>query len=107
MDIKLLNGDIALTPSGGYTYITALQEALQKTEITAKIPKGSFIYNKTLGTDLSSVRDPLTAQMLLREALMGSDFQVRVLSIDESKMIMEVSHRGDKESLEVTFGADL
>lgn len=107
MDIKLLKGDIALTPSGAYTYITALTEALQKAEITAKIPKGSFIYNKTLGTQLDGVKDLLTAEMLLREALMGSDFEVKVLSFDGNKIEIEVSQNGDKESLEVTFGADL
>lgn len=107
MDIKLLNGDIALTPSGGYTYITALQEALQKTEITAKIPKGSFIYNKTLGTEIGEVTNALTAEMLLKEALMDSDLDVRVQSFDGSKMTVRVSRGGNEESLEVTFGADL
>ena len=51
MDVKIANGDIAMVSSGDYTYITGIEEAVQRVRISALTVKGDFIYDRELGTD--------------------------------------------------------
>ena len=71
MDVKLSNGDIAVTPAGGCTYISGVEEAAQRARIAALTVKGSVVYDRELGTDYSGLsRD----DALLREKL---DMRIR------------------------------
>lgn len=118
MDIKLVNGDIGISSSGEYSYVSAIDEALQRAVLCAQIPKGSFIYNKDLGTELADIdtASPLalkTAEMLISEALMGTTgFKVKVSSLTKTdggklKALLEVESSDDKRMAEVTLNADL
>lgn len=118
MDIKLTNGDIDITLSGDYCFVNALDEALQRAVLCAQIKKGSFIYNKDLGTELRAVdpNSPIavqTANMILSEALMGmSEFDVKVSSFSESedgeiKALIEADFGDSKKTAEVILNADL
>ena len=51
MDVKVANGDIAMTASGDYLYITDIEEAVQRVRISALTMKGDFVYDRELGTD--------------------------------------------------------
>lgn len=117
MDIKLLNGDIEISCSGEYGYVTEVDEALQRAVLCAKIKKGSFIYNKALGTELGKIdaESPLaikTAEMLLNEVLMGNGFKVKVSSLTKTqggkyKANLEAWGNDEKRTAEVIFSADL
>ena len=103
---------------GEYRFAHGLEEMLQKAILCAKIRKGSFVYNKNLGTELSSVdaespNATKTATMLLNEALIGEKgFKAEVLSIDKTndgklKMLVSVKNEEETKSKEVTINADL
>lgn len=66
MDVKVHDGDINVTSSGDYVYITGLQEAVQRVRIAVTTVKGSFVYDRDLGTDYSGLRidDPLLPEKL-------------------------------------------
>ncbi len=118
MDILLENGDLTLTPAGEYVYASGIDEALQKAIICAKIRKGSFIYNKNLGSELRGV-DPEssvaanTVELLLKEALMEvSGYMLRVVSVSRiqgKKYQATIEIEDDKNIREtvVEFIADL
>lgn len=117
MDIKLTNGDIGVSSSGEYDYVTGIDEALQQAILCTKIKKGSFIYNKALGTELRNIdiKSPValkTAEMLLNEALMGSGFKVKVNDLSKTKegqfkANIEVLGNDETKTAEVIFSADL
>ena len=118
MDIKLTDGDISLKASGDYDFVSALDEALQRASICMKIRKGSFIYNKELGSEINTL-DPdaslalKTADMLLSEALMDMpEYSVTVSSLELSddgsiKALIEAESKEGKKTAEVIFNADL
>lgn len=91
---------------------------LQKAVLCAKIRKGSFVYNKSLGAELSLVdaesSDALqTATMLLNEALIEErGFKAEVLRIERAdngklKVLISVENGEETKSKEVTINADL
>lgn len=109
MDVLIEDGDIAARMAGGYSYINGLEEAVQRVHIAALTVKGSFIYDRELGTDYGSltVDDPLITEkldMLIKEACCDiADTDVEVISFDSQAMIalIEVSYRADKTITEV------
>ena len=109
MDVLIENGDIATRVAGGYSYIDGLEEAVQRVSIAALTVKGSFIYDRELGTDYGSLRadDALITEkldMLIKEACCDmADTEVEVLSFDsqEEKARIEVKYRADTTITEV------
>lgn len=117
MDVKLINGDINVSLSGEYIFIAGIDEVVQRAELCAKIRKGSFVYNKALGTDLgaidadSALADK-TAEMLLAEVLMGTKAKVSVSSLSKAengdyRAVLLIENGEKKRLTEVTFSADL
>ena len=95
-----------------------IEEMLQKALLCAKIRKGTFVYNKDLGTELSVVyaensNASETATMLLKEALITEkEFEAEVLSVERTndgklKVLISVKHEEETKSKEVTINADL
>lgn len=117
MDIELVNGDVNVSISGEYSFVKGIEEALQRAVLCAKIPKGSFIYNKDLGTELGKINiesslAAKTAEMLISEALMGTDVKVTVISLakvesGKCKAELEIENSEEKRFAEVTFSADI
>lgn len=117
MDIKLKDGDILSQPNGYYTYISGIEDALQKVSLAVKIPKGSFIYNKELGSGLYSINaeDSLAvekAQILLDEALMNTDIKAVVSAVEAKadggvKFSIQVNFAGETNKTEVMLFADV
>ncbi len=89
MDILLINSDVGINQSGQYRFAKGIEEVLSKAILCAKIKKGSFIYNKALGTELGSIdiNSPIalkTASMLLNEAIMeAKGFEAEVESMEK------------------------
>lgn len=117
MDILLINGDAQPTPWGEYRYTSGLEEIAQRVILSAQIKKGSFIYNRNLGTDVSKlkVNDSKalkTAELLLKEAIMDSGCTLKINSLTDMKdgrykAIAEVRNNSEKVIAEVIFVADL
>lgn len=118
MDILITNGDIGITGCGGYLFTKGIDEVLHKVMLCAKIKKGSFIYNKALGTDLHSVDckssvSKKTAEMLLSEALIGAPgYAVEVENIEKTdtgsmKLVIMVKREDETRRAQVTVNADL
>ena len=88
MDVRLDSGDICLSDSGSCRMISGADEAAQRVMIAASVSKGSFIYDRGLGTDYGalSAGDPLAEEklgMLIREASAGiADVKVDLTSFD-------------------------
>ena len=109
MDVRISDGDIAVTVSGGYEYITGIEEAVQRVRLSALTAKGDFIYDRELGTDYSGLRadDDLLEdklEMLLREACADiADTQVRVLSCpaDTLVAVLHIIYRDKETTTEV------
>lgn len=109
MDVLISDGDIATRTAGGYSYIYGLEEAVQRVLIAVLTVKGSFIYDRELGTDYGSLRadDPLITEkldMLIKEACCDiADTDVEVISFDSQvkAAMIEVSYRADTTITEV------
>lgn len=118
MDVLIEKGDMVLTPVGEYLYVSGIDEFLQKAILSVKIRKGSFIYNKNLGSELRGI-DPEspsavnTAELLLKEALIEvGGYRLRVVSlkgIQDNKYQATIQVEGNDEIRErvVEFIADL
>ncbi|MBQ7385773.1 MAG: hypothetical protein IJW04_04605 [Ruminococcus sp.] len=91
---------------------------LQKAMLCAKIRKGSFIYNKALGTELLQVdiKSPgasQTATVLLNEALVTEKgFKAEVESMERTedgklRVLIAVKNEEETRRAQVTINADL
>lgn len=85
MDTALKNGDFALNSYGKIHSINGLEETIQRCQFLLKVKKGSFCYNRTLGSNLhllkydENVRG--NALLLVKEALAPLP-QVSVKNVD-------------------------
>ena len=115
MDVRISDGDIALTVSGGYEYINGIEEAVQRVRLSALTVKGDFIYDRELGTDYSNLRadDELfedKLEMLLREACADmNDTEVRVLSCPRDTLVavLHIIYRDKETATEVDLSGIL
>jgi hypothetical protein len=113
MDVKLSDGDIALTDSGDYVYITGIEEAVQRVRISALTMKGDFVYDRELGTDYRglSADDSMLCEkldMLIKESCADIyDTQVEVLSCDDLVAVIKVSYQNNETTTEVDLSGIL
>ena len=109
MDVRLSGGDISLTDSGAQELVGAADEDAQRVMIAASVRKGSFRYDRSLGTDYASLdsSDPLLREkleLLIREAAAGVDgAQVTLADLDEVSRtaVLDIYSRGEKITTEV------
>ena len=118
MDIKIKDSDVCIDPCGEYVFAEGIDEALQRILINVQIKKGSFVYNKNLGTDLTDL-DPddsnvlRNAEVILRESVMDSVCaKIKVLSFERMengniKLGFCVEDSGEIKGTEVILVAEL
>ena len=113
MDVKVANGDIAMTASGDYLYITDIEEAVQRVRISALTMKGDFVYDRELGTDYRglSADDEMLCEkldMLIKESCADiCDPQVEVQSCENLIAVIRVSYRNNETTTEVDLSGIL
>lgn len=118
MDLKFKDSDIFLSDWGEYSYLEGVDEVLQRAVLCALIPKGAFIYNKELGTELNDIdaddsRSVQTATVLLNEAFVGTiGAKAEVTSLEKKsdgsvKLKLSVSYMGETKQTEVVLSADI
>lgn len=109
MDAKIENRDIVLDNSGNYKMTDGLEEIIQQIMININVPKGSFIYDRNLGSyckDLSNTKDLKTLEMLINESLVNMyDVYVRVTKTEKVlqglKLYLNISYKGLNADREV------
>ena len=113
MDVRLSDGDIAMTASGDYQYITDIEEAVQRVRISALTMKGDFVYDRELGTDYRglSADDEMLCEkldMLIKESCADiCDTQVEVQSCENLIAVIRVSYRNNETTTEVDLSGIL
>ncbi len=113
MDTALKNGDFCLGTTGKPFLISGAKEILQRALIRLTVKKGSFIYDKNLGSRLYTLKSSTgnlknTASILVNEALADMK-EVKVDSVDVSfadsaenlRISVNLSIDKNKEELEV------
>lgn len=114
MDTALLNGEFDLDARGMPYLITGLSELMQRTAISLKMKRASFIYSRQLGSDLDKVRDVedalhSRAELLCREAIADipqtelSNLKVAALDDEKIKITLDISLNGETGTMEVTI----
>lgn len=72
MDAKIENRDIVIDNSGNFQMTDGIDEIVQQIKVNINVPKGSFIYNRALGSycrEISNVNDLKTLEMMINESL--------------------------------------
>ena len=113
MDVRLSDGDIAMTASGDYLYITGIEEAVQRVRISALTMKGDFVYDRELGTDYRglSADDSMLCEkldMLIKESCADiCNTQVEVLSCEDLVAVIRVIYQNNEATTEVDLSGIL
>lgn len=114
MDVKIENGDVCIDDSGNYVMIDGFDEVVQQVLIKITSEKGSFIYDRNLGSEctlsktLSDKPDIKVLEMLINESLAHmEDVYVKLTDayFSDGKLIMKITifWRDLSEEKEVTI----
>ena len=87
MDVKIENKDVRIQATGEMDYVDSLEELCQRIEIASTVTKGSFVYDRQLGSESSELdvnderlNDKLT--MIFKEATIDIPYtDLRVLEV--------------------------
>ena len=96
MDAKLKDKDICTDSTGEYVMIDGIEEIIQRAVISLTVPKGSFVYDKNLGSDYNDFKanDIKQAEMIINESLvnMGNVYiKVKSISNEGNKINMSIT----------------
>ena len=114
MDVIIKNGDVCVDNSGNYVMIDGFDEVVQQVLIKITSEKGSFIYDRNLGSEcalsktLSDKPDIKVLEMLINESLAHmEDVYVKLTDayFSDGKLIMKITifWRDLSEEKEVTI----
>lgn len=116
MDIRLCDGDLFLE-EGECVYIRGIDEAAQRARIACTVKKGSFLYDRELGTDSVSLEKPEEVflrelQMVFREAIFKVPdtklFVKAVRKLNKARIAcVEIQRQGEKREIEVRLDGEL
>lgn len=107
-------GDFALDDRGMPYLLSGLAELMQRVKLCLQIKKGSFLYDRSLGSELHTLERGTEllqqrAQMLVYEAV-ATVPQVRLYNIQAEfpqdgplKLSLDIDFAGEKGKLEVTL----
>ncbi|MCQ4021534.1 MULTISPECIES: hypothetical protein [unclassified Ruminococcus] len=112
MDTALLNGEFDLDSRGMPYIITGLAELMQRVAVCLKMKRASFIYSRTLGSELNSVKEVedavhSRAELLAREAVAEvpqtslGELKVTKTANGKIKITLEIRLRDENGVVEV------
>jgi hypothetical protein len=89
-DLRIFNGDTFYFADGSPAEVEGIDLLAQQAALAAKIPKGSFVYDRSMGAfsytpDTERPNFKETAEARLRESLVGTGGSFSVLSYSESE----------------------
>ncbi len=108
VDIKLRNGDIVLTPAGSFAVLSGGAARLQGAKNALNIRRGSFIYDRELGSRLEEITGSddyakYSARLAAMEALAPREkVRAEILTVGDS-LTVRLSADGETEETEVHF----
>lgn len=110
MDTLVMDGDYLLDECGEVQNIYSIDEACQRVRLILSVKKGSYVYDRELGVDFSSLdssqnRDK-EAELLCREALVNQTEieigSVKITDADKGKNLsLTVIYKGISKAVEV------
>lgn len=89
MDVRIENKDVKIQSTGEMDYVESLEELCQRIEIACTVSKGSFVYDRQLGSentefDVNDERLKEKLTMIFKEATIDIPCtDLRVLEINE------------------------
>ena len=89
MDVKIENKDVKIQTTGEMDYVESLEELCQRVEIACAVTKGSFVYDRQLGSgnaelDVNDERLSEKLTMLFKEATIDIPCtDIRVIEVNE------------------------
>lgn len=112
MDIRLKDGDLYLD-GGAFSYVKGIDEAAQRVMIASTVKKNSFLYDRSLGADTSSLDRTSpdferALQMVLREAAAAvPDIRLTVKNVRKTiggtAAVLMIERRGEAGEIEVNL----
>lgn len=90
MDVKIENKDIKISHTGTPLYIDEVEEIAQRVKIACSVRKGSFIYDRELGSyahtlDVDDEMFIEKLEMIYKEATIDIPYtKLRVVSVDKT-----------------------
>ena len=118
MDVRIEAGDVYQDVSGRTSFLTGVWEAAQRVLFAVTTAKGSFIYNRSLGTDYGALSGAVTdstalrdqLEMLIREAAAGIEgTRIAVTAVDStrSRVGLCITHGAETINTEVDLYGNL
>lgn len=113
MDVCLTENNILRDDCGNYVYLDGLAELTQRVRIACTVPRGAFVYDRTIGIDLrdlqperETLRDRL--ELRVREACVHiTGVQIRVTSVQRAgsslSAVIAVSDGSQTMTTEVSY----
>ena len=109
MDNKITDGDTELNKKGLPMEITGIDECIQQAFIRLTVKKGSFPYNRDLGSRLHTLGPVAEKNQLLAyagEALSGSGIYAEDVEILENVFIFSLSTPFGKGEVKIAAGEE-
>lgn len=102
IDAKIQNGDVAADPGGSPVMLSGTDAAFQRAVICMTAPKGSFVYDRELGTLPCVPDDSERLALVFSEALAGfEDTVVESVRLEESAAFVTLTAEGETREVEV------
>lgn len=107
VDVKLSGGDVALDSSGAAVYIDGTDERFQRALVCLTVPRGSFIYDRTLGTRSLGL-DKKRTELLFEEALTRCPgARARMTDRSAEAVTVQLTIDGESRTEEVRWYGDV
>lgn len=101
MDYKIIDGDYSLKPTGHLETVTGAEEIQQQMLLILTVPKGRFIFDEELGSELGKLyrEKPTQLQEKARQYITEALQYIEGLTIGE----IQVKKQGTKLKLDVSY----
>lgn len=113
MDTLIKSGDFALDACGLPKSVNSIDEACQRVRFILTTRKGSYVYDRNLGSDFSALKDAKnkerTAWLLCKEALVSQgEIDIGCVNItDVGTILVEVLYKELSSVVEVDYSANV
>ncbi len=107
VDARIKDGDLAADSAGNVDIVSGADALFQRALICITVPLGSFVYNRELGSRHTAA-DAERIELVLSEALADyPETTVRVLSVTDESVRLELIINGESRVEEVRLFGDV
>ena len=102
LDAKIFNGDVAVDSGGNALRLCGADAVFQRAVITLTVPRGSFVYDRALGTPLFDSEQTEKQELCCLEGLAKYDYKhFYIAENDGSRMVFGVTVNDESREEEV------